>query len=139
MPLTCECEVNEYDDATWYYMRPDDYTTTPTDGRRRRCKSCGELIEQGALAARWDRERYPAPDSVEARIWGEEQPIPLAPYWHCEPCADQSFNLLELGFCVQPEEDVRALVREYANITAPRLDSRDRTEVERLREGNNER
>lgn len=39
----------------------------------------------------------------------------LASHWLCEICADLFFNLDALGFCPGPEDDMRELVKEYAD------------------------
>ena len=110
MSLSCTC--GEYEDPEWFYYSPDDYSTLDT-ARRKRCKSCGALIDLGATVAKFRRTRYPRND-VEERIYGEAEEMPLAEWYHCEACADQFFNLTELGFCVDPEENMFELLREYA-------------------------
>jgi len=52
---------------------------------------------------------------VEERIVGEGNEIYLADVYLCETCADLFFSLQDLGFsCVLPDEDMRELVKEYA-------------------------
>ena len=100
----------------WPIHDPEDYSALNTS-RRKRCKSCGTLIEIGATVARFERNRFTRGD-VEERIWGEGELVPLAEWYHCEACADQFFNLTELGFCVDPEENMFELLREYAAMVA---------------------
>ncbi len=114
MTLSCTCIYG--DDLDWYWYDPDDYSTLNTT-RRKRCRSCGALIEIGALVARFERNRCPRTD-IEERIYGDGPTIPLAEWYHCEACADQYFNLTALGFCVDPSDNMRELVREYAEMTA---------------------
>jgi hypothetical protein len=114
MSLSCTCSDN--DDAEWYWYGPSDYSTLNTR-RRKRCISCGTLIDVGAIVARFERNRCPQND-IEEKIYGEGPTIPMAERYHCESCADQYFNLTELGFCVYPEDSMRDLVREYAAMAA---------------------
>jgi len=61
--------------------------------------------------------RVKVPDTdIECRIYGEDGEIPLASAYMCERCADLYFSLEELGYCVQPWEDQRDLVRDYADL-----------------------
>jgi hypothetical protein len=115
MPLTCSCDDGDSDE--WWYQ-PADYTTLDTS-QRKRCKSCGTLIDRGAIVARFERSRSTR-DDVECAIYGDAGQIPLAAWYHCETCADLYFSLVELGYCVGPDESMRDLVREYAAIAAGR-------------------
>ncbi len=112
MPLTCNCE---HDGEGWYYHPPKDFSTLDTS-QRRRCASCGEPIDVGATAVRFERGRFPASD-LEERIHGEE--VPLAPKYLCEECGGLFFSLEDLGFCLTLGEDMRELVRQYAELYAP--------------------
>ena len=118
MGLSCGCDYGD-GDFQWYWEAPDDYSTLDTK-RYRRCKSCGEIIRPGDTVARFVRYRY-TNDAVEINIYGEDGQIPLASWYHCEDCADQFFNLHELGFCFQVDENMRDLVREYAAMRNVRL------------------
>ena len=111
MSLSCYCPDDGDLDQWWY--RPDDYSVL-TANRSRRCRSCGELIRPGDLVAKFERERETKGD-IEERIWGDED-VPMAPWYHCERCADLYFSLEELGFCVDPNDDMRELVKEYAEM-----------------------
>ena len=111
MTLTCGCDN---DDAEWFWFPPDSYSPAPAN-RRRRCKSCGDLIGAGAVAAEYQRARY-ANHEIEERIYGSGVDIALASWWLCEPCADIAFSLEDLGFCVVPSEDMREMLREYQEV-----------------------
>jgi len=51
---------------------------------------------------------------------GDDEAIVLASHWLCEECSDLWFSLYELGFqCVTPNENVRDLVRQYAELYGP--------------------
>ncbi len=113
MPLTCKCISGEYD-APWYWMEPDDYSEMPKGNRRKRCASCGTLIEFDSVCVEITRTRPPK-DDIEERIYGwENDAVPLASGYMCEVCSDLYFSLKELGFCVSPYENLKDLVKEYA-------------------------
>lgn len=111
MSLSCSCQ--SADDADWWWVAPEDYDILVA-GRARRCKSCGEKIPVGGCVTIFPRERTTS-SWVEEKIHGDT--LPLAPWYHCERCADLYFSLEELGFCVSPDEDMRELVKEYAEMT----------------------
>ena len=112
MSLSCHCPDGDFD---WYWHAPDDYSVAPAARRRKRCKSCGELIDHGATITVFNRDRYPVSD-IEERIFGDGLTVDLAPWWLCEPCSDLYWSLSELGFCVSPDDDMRNLAEEYAAI-----------------------
>lgn len=97
MPLSCEC--HEWEGEGWGYEFPCDYSAAPTEGRRKRCCSCGELIEHAATTAEFTRFRG-ADDDIELRVWGDDGHIPMASWHMCETCADLYFSITELGFCI---------------------------------------
>jgi len=112
MSLSCSCDYS--DDPSWYVWVPDDYSEMPAFKRRKRCSSCGELIDAGSVVAVFERTRSPRSD-IEEAIYGEGDTIQLADQYLCETCADLFFSLREIGFtCVMPDENMRDLVREYA-------------------------
>jgi len=111
MPLSCSCYN---DNPDFYVYPPADYSEMPVFKRRKRCASCETLIDAGAIVAKFTRDRCPR-SGVEEAIYGDGPNIPLADQYQCETCADLYFSLVDLGFeCVMPDENMRALVREYA-------------------------
>jgi hypothetical protein len=116
MPLSCSCN---YDDPEYWIWPPDDYSDMPARKRRTRC-SCGAILNEGDLVAAFRRTRGPWSD-VEWDIYGDDpEAIKLAPRYLCERCADLYFSLFELGFeCIDPEENMRELVRDYARDFGP--------------------
>jgi hypothetical protein len=110
MPLSCECDYDE--NCDWYFDRPEDYSTLDSK-RRRRCCSCKELIDVGATVLSFERWRTPQCESIEEKIYGEGENVPLAPWIMCERCGDIYFSLGELGFCVNLDESMLALLSEY--------------------------
>jgi hypothetical protein len=115
MPLSCSCDSDG--DYEWYYYPPEDYREAPLGGNRKRCKSCKAKIAHGSVCVEFECSRSPNND-IEERIYGDA--VQIASLWHCERCADLYFSLRELGFtCIGPEEDLRELVKEYAETYQP--------------------
>lgn len=111
MPLTCDCDYDG--DFAWYYGNGNFGTLTTK--RSRKCRSCSKRISVGEPVMEFDRWRQPEND-IEERIYGDDGEMPLASYYLCEPCSDLYSSLEELGYCVSPDEDQRALVKEYAEL-----------------------
>lgn len=111
MGLTCGCDWDPEPGMKIAYG-PNDYEPMSAN-RRQRCMSCNDLIPVGATAAKVPRVRIPESD-IECRIYGEDGEIPIAHKWLCERCADLYFSLEELGYCVNPHDDMRELARDYA-------------------------
>jgi hypothetical protein len=57
---------------------------------------------------------FAAYPSIKEKIYGEGNEVPMTPKWMCERCGDLYFSLTELGFCVSLDDDMRELVKEYA-------------------------
>jgi hypothetical protein len=113
MGLTCSCDF-EWDGDGWCFT--GETTQTTLGGKRaKKCISCGERIPVGAAALAHGRMRGPR-DEIEERIRGEE--VPIASQHHCERCGDLHDSLVELGYCVNPSDDMRSLVMEYAETKA---------------------
>ena len=116
MTLSCACQYPYDGDCDWYYDVPDDFETLDTV-RRRRCKSCGKMIDVGSTVIRFERWRHAKYDSIEEKILGEGADVPLAPYFFCERCGEIALNLHALGYCIDPESDMREDLREYHELT----------------------
>ena len=114
MSLSCSCD----DGGEWWYYGPKDYITMPV-ARRKRCVSCRELIGVGAVATRFDRGREPC-SWVEESIHGSDGVVDLPPKFMCERCSDLYFSLTDLGFCITLGDEMRELVREYAEVYGPK-------------------
>lgn len=112
MPLACGCDdYADYEDAAWYYMG-NKYTTLPGK-RRKRCCSCKTPLSPGVDVLSHARARMPN-DEIESRIYGEDEPqVPLAPYYQCARCAGIFLSLQELGFCMDPTDNMDSLLAEY--------------------------
>lgn len=110
MPLLCECDYcPEPGDTIMEDIT--DYITLST-ARSRKCYSCGVKIAVGDLCSEVPRFKIPSSD-IELKIYGEEGEIRIAPKHMCERCSDIYNSLTELGFCGQPWEDQRELLKEY--------------------------
>ncbi len=111
MSLSCSCDYEPDSPEEIVYLMPYDFSVLETS-RRKRCTSCNELIDIGADCAVIPRFRG-ALDDIEARIYGDDHTVPLAPHYMCEECAGLAFALAELGFCASLYENQRRLVAEY--------------------------
>lgn len=112
MGLTCGCDF-DYEPGMKVAYTPDNYEEF-NGKRRQRCISCNELISIGDTAARVKRFRVPEHD-VEINIYGDDGEIPIADKWMCERCADICFSLDDLGYCVNPHDNMMELLDEYAD------------------------
>lgn len=117
MPLMCNCDYS--DEFDWYYEEPNDYSVLST-AQRKRCASCHDLINLGAVVTKFFRWRTPK-DDIEINIYGDCGEVPLATWYLCEECSDLYFSLDELGFCnlLGGGESMRELVKEYAEVYGP--------------------
>lgn len=112
MSLTCECGEWDMGPGSIGYYLPTGYTVHK--GKRRiKCDSCGAAVAPGDTCTKWPRYKIPESE-VEIRIYGEDGEIERSPLCHCERCADLYFSLAELGYCVDPQESMPDLVKEYA-------------------------
>lgn len=107
--LSCLC----YEDGDWFYDPPEDFSVFP-HRRRKRCTSCKTLISQGETCLSFKRARSIRSD-IEEDIYGTEKP--LATWYLCEKCGEIWLNLDAIGYCVNPDEDMGELMREYHEMT----------------------
>jgi hypothetical protein len=118
MGLTCTCDSGDWGepgDKVWGH--PQDYA--PLNRKRsKKCCSCGDKINVGDICCEVTRGKIPEYE-VEINIYGEDGEVPMAPAYMCERCADLAFSLKDLGFCMQPWEDQRELVKDYAAFYQP--------------------
>ena len=111
MGLTCECG----DDYDWFYTTPTDYSELATS-KRKRCVSCNDLIDIGAVSVQFHSWRKPNHD-IEESIYGDE--VPMASKYMCESCGDMYFNLEALGFCVNLGDSMKDLMSDYIAVYEP--------------------
>jgi hypothetical protein len=113
MTLSCSCGYDDYGDAAWTYIPPEDFSMLATN-RAKRCCSCKALIKPGETVLKFDRFRYPNTD-IEEKIYGEGGEVPLADWYMCEECGDLYYSLDALGFCISLGEDnMKKVVKDYA-------------------------
>ena len=127
MSLSCSCDSGrDIDPGDWSYWFHDKdlYFENLNTLRRKRCCSCGELINIGAVCIRFSRYRYPY-NAVEAKIKHDdylfemnyEPQIKIADHFQCESCGEIYFNLTELGFeCLSPSENMPGMLEEYKEL-----------------------
>lgn len=113
MSLSCGC--GEWDGEGWFYYTPDDFTPLKTS-RRKRCCSCKKLLSKESLVLRFERIRYPRIE-IEKKIYSDDYEITIAPFYMCEECGDQYFNLSELGYCINIEDNMFDLLKEYQELS----------------------
>ena len=117
MSLSCYCEYEpEPGDVVW--DMPSDYKPLDTKTPRK-CCSCRSKLKQGITVVEFPRYKVPDCDYEIARFGEEFEDGPKrASRWMCEECGDLYYSLTELGYCVNPEEDQRELVKEYVALRA---------------------
>jgi predicted RNA-binding Zn-ribbon protein involved in translation (DUF1610 family) len=109
MGLSCSC--GEWEGEGICYYHPSDFTPLKTS-KRKRCKSCGVLINIGDDCLKFDRMRSPASE-VEINIYGEYGEVWLASHYQCEDCGCLYMALDELGFCLSPDDNMAEMLEEY--------------------------
>lgn len=110
------CYYEGYPGDGWGFWKPEKFTMLNTK-HRRRCKSCGNLIDIGSMCVEIERFQFPQ-NEIQCRIYGDwDVEIDLASYWLCESCGEIWFNLEALGYCLDPEGDMRENLREYWELT----------------------
>lgn len=127
MGLYCGCDYNDWEPepGVWFYW----FSNQELDfekfdmKRRKRCVSCGQLINIGSQVIKYHRYRYPYND-IEANILGcdpelnEEPPIKVADHFHCENCGEIYLNLTSVGYeCLAPNESMTDSLKKYHEIS----------------------
>ena len=128
MPLSCSCDY-DYDEepGLWFYDPAvnDDFEKLETS-RRKRCVSCGKLINIGDMCIKFTRHRYPWTEIESKKCCGVEiedafcdpPSIPTAPHYHCERCGEIYLNLTAAGYeCLSPSENMEDMLNEYHEIS----------------------
>ena len=129
MPLSCSCDCDgwEAEFGMWMYWGGSEDFEKLDSKKRKRCKSCNELIELDSFCVKHPRLRYPR-NEIEARILGmsedeyewEEPDIKIADHFHCEKCGEIYLNLQSVGFeCISPGENMPQMLKDYQVEYAP--------------------
>jgi len=133
MPLSCSCDCDgwEAEYGMWMYWGGGGDFEKLATSKRKRCKSCNELIDLNSFCVNFPRYRYPRND-IEARIRGysedecewEEPSIKISDHYLCEKCGEIYLNLQSVGFeCIAPTENMRQLLKDYqVEYAPPKLD-----------------
>jgi hypothetical protein len=128
MSLSCSCDYDQdFEPGDFIYHFPDPFDFIPfTAYRRKRCCSCGELINIGDPCIKYSRYRYPN-DRIESLIKTgaeledslcDEPTIKIADHYHCERCGEIFLNLTDIGYeCLNPAEDMRESLKEYHRLS----------------------
>jgi len=128
LSLSCSCEYDhEFGPGEWMYWFQDSTDFIPLGtSKRKRCCSCGKLIDIDGICIKYPRYRYPYSD-VESRIKHgcdldnslcDEPNIRIADHYHCEQCAEIFLNLTDVGFyCLSPEENMESSLKEYHELS----------------------
>ena len=133
MSLSCSCDFDyEFSAGEWAYIFDgNEYQIPLKTNRRKRCVSCGKLIDAGAICNVYTRYRYPF-DDIEARIkcgchdiegaFNDEPTIKIAPHYHCERCGEIWMNLTAIGYeCLSPNENMEEALKEYHELSGFRV------------------
>ena len=104
---------SEYD-HDWDYLSPDKLSVFSAK-RRKRCSSCGELINIGECVAEFDCYRHPK-TLVEENIYGECGEVPLANRYLCKSCSEAYFSMRKTGGLklIPPTENMLDLIKLQA-------------------------
>ncbi len=98
MPLSCDCSS----DFDVYFIASQEYSIYSFK-RRRRCKSCSDLININSLCL--EIRRFTTIDEYDDKYLGM--------VYYCEKCADIYFNLQALGYCTYLNDNMKYLLKEY--------------------------
>jgi hypothetical protein len=107
-----ECKCVEWDgESGWGYFTDNELRPLDDGKRKKRCKSCGELIAQGEDCLKIARERA-CRDDIEGEIrdWA---PVAIANWYLCKGCGEIFLNLENAGYCPDPCEDQRWLLKQH--------------------------
>ena len=133
MSLSCSCDYDyEFAAGEWSYFFSCAELQAPLNTmRRKRCVSCGKLIDIGSLCNIYPRYRYPW-DEIESLIkcgralddvFGDEPTIKIAPHYHCERCGEIWMNLTDIGYeCLSPSENMEESLKEYHELSGFNMD-----------------
>lgn len=111
--LSCSCDYELDSPGAWAYYPPKDFTKLDTK-RRKRCCSCGQLIDVGGECLNFQRERAAYTD-IEVRISGEI--VGMAPLYMCEACGEIFLNLDALHYCLDITKPMAGYLDEYHRLT----------------------
>ncbi len=112
--LTCGCSEIDFEPGEIRYYFPDDFDKLETS-KRKRCTSCKKLIEINSFIVAFDWFKVPKYD-IEINIYGEDGEIPRAKTYLCEICGEIYLNLMDLGYCMEYNDNMDEMLKEYHEI-----------------------
>lgn len=116
MSLTCGYNELELEPGQTVYYYPKDFEKLEGK-RRKRCTSCNKMIDIGSFVVPVYWFKVPEND-IEINIYGEDGEIPRATTYLCETCGEIHLNLLDLGYHVYYNDDMRQALKDYHAIVA---------------------
>lgn len=113
--LSCSCPESDDLEGDFYY--PAEAFSKLKITRRKRCCSCKKLIDLGSDVLVFLRFRYPRTE-IEERIYGcDDAEIPMASWYMCEECGEIYLNLSDVGYCLDPEIEMKDYLKNYWELT----------------------
>lgn len=110
MSISCGCDY----DGDYFTDPSQDFNTMPRLKRRKRCMSCGVLLNPGDDVLQFENWRYPRND-IEESICGDK--VLLADTFLCEECGEIYMNLDAAGMCIIIDGDLHDDLRTYWEMT----------------------
>jgi len=112
MGISCGCDYDWEPEPGDTVYRVGDFSILDTKTRKR-CCSCGEMIEIGDCVLKIHRWKVPEYE-IEFNIYGEGGEVPRAPKYHCEECGGIYLSLEAVeGLCVSALCDQRSNLKDY--------------------------
>ena len=99
--LTCECDFDDYET---YWYPPKDFSKAT---KKEKCVSCNEKIEVGSDCLQFD--------ILSADEDGNE--CKDSENFMCQWCGDIFLNLNNLGYCINLDDNMHDLLKEYWQLT----------------------
>jgi len=110
MSLSCSCDF-EPQECAWYWSGVSEFKLMGVSARRKKCCSCGDVINSNHEVIEFYRYRSTLND-IEERIYGDEKQ--LASHFMCEECGGLYLALDELGYgCLDISKPMKDYVIEY--------------------------
>ena len=101
--LTCECDFD--DDYETYWYPPKDFSKAT---KKEKCVSCNKKIEAGDDCLQFDIYGY----DEEA-----DEEIEINQDFMCQECGEIFLNLNALEYCINLEDNMHDLIKEYWAMT----------------------
>ncbi|MCU7840845.1 MAG: hypothetical protein KZQ94_15885 [Candidatus Thiodiazotropha sp. (ex Troendleina suluensis)] len=109
MSLSCSCDFDT-EGCDWWWEGHSRPKIMPVLGRRKRCCSCGNLINPLEEVLEFYRHRETR-DLIEESIHGDS--VKIASDWTCEECSDLISAVDNLGMCYSLDTPIKDQIAEY--------------------------